>query len=295
VWIVSNLAVLRAKVAAERPAWAAASQPVSARPPIPQNQIYSQIKAQIVEQAQKPEIPSDPEERYLYERRQEARRNREMRQEEQREDDVREALRQRLIAEKQNSDDVEIERVLRIRKALEARLCQTLQPPENPSLPRPLLTDGGPLRLGTTAPSMGYTPEPLPPAPLSTGILEPMVSPIESGPSTRSREGGGPLQDQSLSTGFGREFVESLMELDPEERKRGLQEFFRARRALLKPRAETLEPRRPTVPKRANAFALAAGDAAESLEMSMEDRPKAHSKSSLEFSAPATRKKNSSL
>lgn len=67
------LNMLRDKIAEDRPDWAEKSEASKpAQKPVMDGENYSKIKQAIIEQSNRPEIPEDPEERYLYERKQEA-------------------------------------------------------------------------------------------------------------------------------------------------------------------------------------------------------------------------------
>ena len=116
------LETLRAKIAADRPEWAATQEERSQRngaSPAPAAEpgaeSYSQLKAKLGEQARREEIPEDSEERFFYHRHQEARENRERQRAEAREEQVREDLRKRLIADRNRPGGISLERVLEIR------------------------------------------------------------------------------------------------------------------------------------------------------------------------------------
>lgn len=97
-------------------------------PSTPAKQSYSQIKVAIIQKALEEDIPSDPDERYLYERRRQARRNREQQQAEKREEAAREELRKSALKrKKQTMDLVTLERALDIRSRLEKQFNKFLQ------------------------------------------------------------------------------------------------------------------------------------------------------------------------
>jgi hypothetical protein len=139
--------MLRERIAADRPEWAAASAPPPAVAPPAPDVGYAQRKAEAIARAQGAEVPSDPTERYLEERRQEAHRNRALRHEEAEEEATRQRLIQRFMAEKRGAntgpegalglspgpadvaevlppelDEETLQRALRIRKLLVERL-----------------------------------------------------------------------------------------------------------------------------------------------------------------------------
>jgi hypothetical protein len=95
---------MRAKIAGDRPEWAAASR--AAAPPAPETPAasYSEVKAAVAQKALQPDLPSDPQERYLEERRREADEHRAQRQEEARAEEARAELAQRIVARRPRLD-----------------------------------------------------------------------------------------------------------------------------------------------------------------------------------------------
>jgi hypothetical protein len=134
---VALLEHMRARVAADRPQWADASQPPP--PPCQAQPEYAQTKATIVAAAQADELPpSDPLERAMWEERRQARENAEQRRADAREAEARERLRQQAIVDKREVDDATLERALRIRSMIELKL-QALAAPSTslPTTPSP--------------------------------------------------------------------------------------------------------------------------------------------------------------
>lgn len=117
---------LREKISQDRPDWAKASGSADGNEKQePRN--YSELKARVVEQANREQIPEDPEERYFFERRKEARENREKREAEEKEAEQQEDIRKRLIEQNRDADKALIERALLVRKALEKRAAEVLR------------------------------------------------------------------------------------------------------------------------------------------------------------------------
>jgi hypothetical protein len=220
---------LKQKIAKDRPEWAKAggdssraSQTGDSNP-----QSYSQVKEEITQKAQQEEIPEDPEERYLYERRKEARRNREQKKAEEKEDKIREDLRKRLTAQKKGTDDQTLEKALQIRQVLEQRVHQVLQnqPPSTEEKPSNLNLSIQPANI--TIP--GFT---------SLKNL-PTAAPMDN------LAPGLPTWESRTGKEGAREFLNSIKDLDPDEKVRSFREFNRARRSKLKSREELLSSRRP--------------------------------------------------
>lgn len=223
---------MRQKVAAGRPEWAAADaaqgpSPPAAAEPSSGEPGYSQIKAEIADRARQEDLPHDPEERYLYERAKEARRNREQRQAEERDEQTREELRQRLLAK--DADGATLERALHLRQVLEERVQRivavrmgemTTGAAERPKLTGPAFEAPGSLELAAagevTPPAFSAPPAPGTPPERPT---RPLVKAQES--------------------------MEAHSRLDPEEKVECLRRFNQERRDRLRPRQETLSPRLP--------------------------------------------------
>lgn len=262
------LHTLREKIAADRPEWAASQPPQAPDPQTAPTGNYSQIKAGIVEQAQQPDVPTDPGERYFYERHEAARRNREQREAQEREDRIKDELRQRLIAENQASDEVAIERVLRIRQSLEARLQQALrlQTEQGTALhvPAPTLNQPARFVMEPGAPTMSPSDPPQVAAGLT--IASPSVVPA----SVTSQE-----------------FLESLKHMEPAEQVESLRQFNQARREMLKPRAEVLNPRRPARSKRDEMLVMAESETSEPVALALETQPASDRARPLELSEAA--------
>lgn len=220
---------LKQKIAKDRPQWAKAggdssrtSQTGDSNP-----QSYSQVKEEITQKAQQEEIPEDPEERYLYERRKEARRNREQKKAEEKEDKIREDLRKRLTAQKKGTDDQTLEKALQIRQVLEQRVRQALQnqSPSTEEKPSNLNLSIQPANIALP----GFTSLKNPPAAASMDNLAP----------------GLPTWESKTGKEDAREFLNSIKDLDPDEKMRTFREFNRVRRSKLKSREELLSSRRP--------------------------------------------------
>jgi hypothetical protein len=121
------LAALREKVAKDRPEWAQ-SYANENNPAAESATRYSEIKAQIVEKANAEEIPQDPEEKYLYLRRKEARENA-LRKKELEEAQLKEeALREALIQQKQTQEDEVLQRAALIKKIILEKAKQKMSP-----------------------------------------------------------------------------------------------------------------------------------------------------------------------
>jgi hypothetical protein len=216
---------LRQKIAKDRPQWAKDGQ--TQNPPASQD--YAKVKEQIVQRAQQEDIPGDPEERYLYERRKEAIQNRETKKEEEREHQIREDLRKRLIDHKNEEDKDTLEKALRIRKALEQRLCQSLQ---TQTQAPPGKEDKSKLNLGMQAPNVALTAQP---------ISQPFTFEPQPGKEKQA----------------ARDFFNQIKDLSPEDKVRSFREFNLARRHNLKNRDELLSSRKPSpYSKRKDAFSI---------------------------------------
>jgi hypothetical protein len=122
------LAIMQEKIAKDRPEWAKRyaneNQSVSEAPP----DRYAAVKAQIVAKANAEEIPQDPEEKYLYLRRREAKENSLRKKETEKEVLRDEALRVRLIDQKQMQDEEVLKRAALIKKAILEKAKQRLSP-----------------------------------------------------------------------------------------------------------------------------------------------------------------------
>lgn len=194
------LRVLREKIAKDRPEWARADAQNQSTPQ-PETQNYSRIKDEIVQQAQKEEIPEDPEERYFYMRRKEARENRLKKEAEAREKQIREDLSKRLTERKNEDDKETLDKALRIRQALEQRITQALkmqQPDQEPLTLKPPAVPSAPLK--------------------------------NDPPRTRD----------IASPEAARQFFQHLEDLEPAEQIRGLQQFNRDRREQFQSREDVV-------------------------------------------------------
>lgn len=252
---------MRQKVAAGRPEWAAADaarepSPSTAAEPSTTETPYSQLKAQIAEQARREQVPEDPEERYLYERAKEARRNREERQAEEREEQAREELRQRLLAKKKDADEATVERAMRLRRVLEERVQRILEARTRKTEPGPLTT-GAPERPALSGPAfepaggldLAGTEEVAPPTFSASPASEPPARPMD-------------LTGESF---------EDLSRLEPEEKIEVLRQFNQERRNRLPLRREVLSPRRPKRPRRREALSLETGKPERSRGLELEE------------------------
>jgi hypothetical protein len=221
---------LRERIAADRPDWAAASAPAATPAPPAPDAGYAQRKAAAVERARQAEIPSDPQERYLEERRQEARRNRERRDEEAEETATRQRLIQNFMAKK-TAGGAGPERALGLPP------CQTggaeVPPPEidEGTLQRALrirallveqLERSRPIEIDAPA-----APDPARPAASRPAIDDAGRGALAPGPSS------------------WREVAEVARTLPSDEQARVVRGFNESKRALLKKREDLLAERRP--------------------------------------------------
>lgn len=207
---------MRAKVAGDRPEWAAASQ--AAAPPAPDVPAasYSEVKAAVAQKALQPDLPSDPQERYLEERRREADEHRAQRREEARVEEARAEILRRLLARKAEIDTAGSE-----------------PPPQIQPEPR-----------WTVAPS----PASRDPQALTLGI-EPalQLGAPDAGTPARPEISFRPAATAPASLPIdGPELAKVLRELTPDEQLAVLRGFGESRRALLKRRGDLLADRRPS-------------------------------------------------
>lgn len=206
------IAQMRARIARDRPEWAAASNAVPPPPPAS----YSEVKAAAVEKAQQPDLPSDPQERYLEERRREADEHREQRQEEARIAEARAELVRRLLARKREADTGRREEPLQF----QAEPPWTFTP--------------GPVTSDTQVPPL----EPRQTFELGVPVAGPLARPeVDHAPAAA------PRTSLPLS---GPELAKVLRELTPDEQLAVLRGFGESRRALLKRREDLLADRRPS-------------------------------------------------
>jgi len=205
---------MRARITGDRPEWAAASQ--AAPPPVPAS--YSEVKAAAVEKALQPDLPSDPQERYLEERRREANEHRAQRQEEARVEEARAELVRRLLARKREADARGREEPLQIQAE-----------PRWTVAPGPVTSDAQapPLGLGQTF-ELGV--------PVAGTLARPEVK-VDPAPAAAART--------SLPMSVP-ELAKMLRELTPDEQLAVLRGFGESRRALLKRREDLLAARRPS-------------------------------------------------
>jgi hypothetical protein len=123
--------VLKNKIARDRPAWARAcdstgeAEPGSAGE---QAESYAELKRRIALAAVREPVPEDPEERYLYNRRKEARENRLKKEAEEAEASRSKNLTDRLLQRKKSSAKEERARFDLLKKALSKRLLKTAGP-----------------------------------------------------------------------------------------------------------------------------------------------------------------------
>lgn len=253
---------LRQKIAKDRPGWAktdeertCASRDAGSPPDC---RSYSQLKDEIARKAQQEDIPEDPEERYLYERRKEARQNREQKRAEEQEHQIREDLRKRLTAQKKEEDQETLEKAVLIREALEKRLRQTMKTPQTQSPAKqgkkPLSSNMQPLNMAGLTP---FKNKPTPQA--ETANMKPPsradLTPLKNKPTPQTETPNmqppnmapaAPVWESKTGKEGAREFFNSIKDLEPDEKVRSFQEFNRARRSNLKNRDELLSSRRPS-------------------------------------------------
>lgn len=237
--------ILRQKIAKDRPQWAQADEEknrLAHCDPHPDRQSYAQVKEKITQKAQQEDIPSDPEERYLYERHKEALQNREQKKTEEREHKIREDLRQRLSARKKDDDDQTLEKAMLIRKALEQRLRRALETRGQPELEQPEKEKPGKLNVN----NVNNVSPGLQPATIGMDGLAPLK--YQPGPavSVDDLAPAPPTWESIPPKEKAREFFSAIKDLDPDEKVRSFREFNRARRSNLKNRDELLSPRRPS-------------------------------------------------
>jgi hypothetical protein len=207
---------MRAKVAGDRPEWAAASQAAAPPAPAAPAASYSEVKAAAVEKALQPDLPSDPQERYLEERRREAGEHRAQHQEEARVEEARAELIRRLLARKREADARKREEPLQIQAE-----------PRWTVSPGPITSDAQVLSLG-----LGQTFELG--VPVAGALVRPEVDPAPAAPPRTFLPMSGP------------ELAKVLRELTPDEQLAVLHGFGESRRALLKRREDLLADRCPS-------------------------------------------------
>lgn len=275
------MAVLRKKIAADRPAWAARGDDEcngngdSGTAGVkPEGKSYSEVKAEIVDQSRREQVPEDPEEKYFYERRKKARENRERRHAESREDTIRADLRRRLIAEKKEPDAGTLERVFRVRQALEDRVRTVLQLHGEPAGVR---DRDAALALG------GFTaPQSLVGAVTSTGgslrvlgeSLDVAPKPDSASDADADMEMGSLWDPTSVSRRDEiRESVKNLRSQDKKQQIETIRKFNGSQKADLKPRQDYLTERRPPgLPSRSATLTLGETLDSDAMRMAFESR-----------------------
>jgi len=243
---------MRARIAGDRPQWAAAGQ--DAAPPAAADPAasYSEVKAAAARKALEPDLPSDPQERYLEERRREAEEHRVQRQEEARADKARAELLHRLLAGKREADSpVQAPAILpeprwTVDASLRERAPQSVQAPG--------IGLGPALQLETPVPGAPARPD------------------VGSRPAVASLELSGP------------ELATMLRELTPDEQLAVLRGFGASRRALLKRREDVLAHRQDLLADRRPARKADRGE-----PLAFSPPPKADDER-LSVEAPASRR-----
>ncbi len=205
---------MRARVAGDRPEWAAASQAAAPPAPVAPAASYSEVKAAVAQKALQPDLPSDPQERYLEDRRREADEHRAQRREEARVEEARSEILRRLLARKAEIDTAASEPPPQIQP--EPRW--TVAPSPAPREPQALTLEVEPaLQLG---------------APVAGTLARPEIGsrPAATAPAALPMDGPG--------------LARALRELTPDEQLAVLRGFGESRRALLKRREDLLADRR---------------------------------------------------
>ncbi|MCP5051991.1 MAG: hypothetical protein GY940_32785 [bacterium] len=228
---------LRKQITKDRPQWTEADErntPPSSRASAPDGKSYAQVKETVIQEAQREDIPDDPEERYLYERRKEARQNREQKEADQREHQIREDLRSRLSSRKKEEGKETLEKAVLIRRVLEQRMQKVLQTQPPPEKEKPSR-----LKVKLDMPPAGIAMDGL--APLKNQptpeSIDVTVSPgNELVPDSPSWEA--PTGKESAG-----EFFNAIKDLDPDEKVRSFREFNQVRRGNLQTREDVLSSR----------------------------------------------------
>lgn len=122
------LSLMKDKIAKDRPEWTKFSENTSRQIDEETPNRYAEIKAQIVEQANREDIPEDSEERYLYNRRKEAKQNSNKKNNDEKETQQKDSLRNGLIERKKSNNEETLKRAALIKKAILEKSGQRLSP-----------------------------------------------------------------------------------------------------------------------------------------------------------------------
>lgn len=122
---------LKTQIAQDRPEWAAKSNDTNKKTASPASSgNYKEIKEAIIAKSNESDVPEDPEDRYLYERKQKALENLEAKKAEEKESTYKEELRKRII-EKNRSENVDedfLNKTLKIKLELQKKLVSLQNP-----------------------------------------------------------------------------------------------------------------------------------------------------------------------
>ncbi len=118
---------LKAYIAKDRPEWAGKFEAGSGLSSKEIQKSYSRIKQEIIEKAMKEEVPEDTEERYLYERRKEARQNSQAKKEESRISEKQDKLVKDLVQRKKEEEKEKQQKIEFIKNELKKKLSQAFK------------------------------------------------------------------------------------------------------------------------------------------------------------------------
>lgn len=122
------LDMMREKISKDRPEWAEASKTTEQEEIKEKENRYSAIKANVIKKAAESEIPEDPEERYLYNRKLEAKENSRQKRAEEKSDSREKKLRNKVIQDKKEQDDEVVKRAALIKKVILDRAASRMAP-----------------------------------------------------------------------------------------------------------------------------------------------------------------------
>jgi len=220
---------LKAKIAKDRPEWAAKNAETENKQETPPPQgNYNEIKAAIISKSNQPDVPEDSEERYLYERKQKALVNLEAKKTEEAENAYSEELRKQII-EKNKGGEVDedfLRKTVKIKLELQKKLG-LLQSPVG-------FQDD---KKNTSKPQFSSTEN-------KAGKISFTESRKETQTSLDAEFSNElPLEDgMEIKTG-GLDFIKSIEKLDRNDRIDAMREFNKSRRALMQTKEAVLMPR----------------------------------------------------
>lgn len=220
---------LKAKIAQDRPEWAAKNNDTNKKtaPPSATGN-YSEIKEAIIAKSNEPEVPEDPEERYLYERKQKALKNLAAKKSEEKENAHREALRKKIIEKNRSKivDEDFLNKTLQIKLELQKKLASIQKEPalhtEEKKIDKPEFSEAQ-----NKASEVSFSDNDIKP---STSLISEFSNelPFDDG-----------LNNKENSIGF----IKDIEKLDRSERIKAMQEFNKARRTSMKTKEAVLRPR----------------------------------------------------